>query len=284
MLLVGFQPNEVKRMKCNPAELTQTQRFDELYLRSQSSVMLSIERSVCGCGYGGSSWTTQDDADAIIEALNLRPEMNLLDLGAGSGWPALYMAAKTGCNAMLVDLPPNGLQIAEQRAIKDGISKQIKTKVADAAQLPFSDSSFDAVSHSDLLCCLEQKHLVLASCRSVIRSTGRMVFTVISIAPDLSADQRKRAIENGPEFIASDDTYTNMLDQSGWKIINHKDLTKAYSTSCERQLLADELHQEELVSLIGKNEYLERVSGWRNQLEAIQDGLFLREQYSAVPH
>lgn len=270
-------------MKCTPAELAQTKRLDELYVRSQSSVMLSIERSVCGCAFGGSSWTTRNEADDLIESLNLQSEMTLLDLGAGSGWPALYMARKTGCDAMLVDLPPSGLQIAEQRAVKDGISQQIKTRVADAAQLPFGDCSFDAVSHSDLLCCLEQKYLVLASCRRVIRSTGRMVFTVISVASGLSAEQCKRAIENGPEFIASDDTYANMLDQTGWKIISRKDVTKAYAASCERQLQADYSYAEELVSLVGKDEYLERVSGWRAKLEVIDDGLLLREQFLAVP-
>jgi hypothetical protein len=78
-------------MTFSPEERAQTDRFDELYVRAQSPVILSIERSVCGCDYGGTSWTTRDEAERIGAILGLRPGLRLLDLGAGSGWPALYL-------------------------------------------------------------------------------------------------------------------------------------------------------------------------------------------------
>ena len=30
---------------------------------------------------------------AIVEVLNLQPDLQLLEVGAGSGWPGLYLAA-----------------------------------------------------------------------------------------------------------------------------------------------------------------------------------------------
>jgi hypothetical protein len=73
-------------MTRSPEEQAQRQRFEEFYVTAQSPVMLSIERSVCGCGYGGNSWTTQPEARAIAALLELRPGMRLLDVGAGSCW------------------------------------------------------------------------------------------------------------------------------------------------------------------------------------------------------
>ncbi len=270
-------------MRCTPEQLAQMERFENVYARSQSPVMLSIERSVCGCDYGGNSWTTRTEADGLIASLELQPGSRLLDLGAGSGWPALYMAEKSGCSVTLVDLPANGLRIAEERATKDGISHRVTTVIADAAHLSFPDSSFDAISHSDLLCCLKHKRSVLASCRRTIRPNGRMAFTVISVAPGLSIEQRRRAVENGPEFIDSDDDYSSMLDQTGWKIINCQDITAAFAASCKRQLEADETQEQELSTFIGKDEFSERVSGWRAELAAIDDCLLRREQFVAVP-
>ena len=245
---------------CSPEERAQKERFESLYERAQSPVMLTIERSVCGCDYGGSSWTTTAEAEHMVGRLALRPGMRLLDLGAGSGWPGLYMARKSGCDIVLADLPLAGLRIAAQRAASDGIQRRVLVASSDAAALPFPEGCFDAISHSDLLCCLRQKRSVLAACRGAIRRQGRMAFTVISIAPGLSAEDRGRALANGPEFVESDSEYPTLLVQTGWKVTGHEDITAEYAASCRRQLEADEAQTEGLVALMGANMVAERLA------------------------
>jgi len=269
-------------MTRNPQEQAQRERFESLYTRSQSPVMLAIERSVCGCDYGGNSWTTRAEAEQMAARLALHPGVRLLDLGAGSGWPGLYMSKTSGCDVVLVDLSLAGLSIAARRAENDGIPGNIWSAFADAAALPFLDGGFDAVSHSDLLCCLRQKRSVLADCRRVVRH-GRMVFTVISAAPSLSAERYLRAVANGPEFIETDTDYSTLLAQTGWIITDREDITTAYAGSCRRQLSADEAQKEGLVALIGAGEFAERVAEWRSKLAAMGDDLLRRELFAAVP-
>ena len=139
---------------CSEAEVALKKRFEDAYARSMQPVLQEIEREVCGCDYGGNSWTTRQQADALIGLLDLDADSDLIDLGAGAGWPGLYLAKHSGCRLTIVDLPEIGLQLAEQRANKEGLRNRVTTAVADAADLPFPAAGFDAVSHSDLLCCL----------------------------------------------------------------------------------------------------------------------------------
>ena len=60
------------KMTCSPEERAQRERCDELYVRAQSPVMLTIERSVCGCNYGASGWTTEREAERLATLLALR--------------------------------------------------------------------------------------------------------------------------------------------------------------------------------------------------------------------
>ncbi|WP_193367374.1 SAM-dependent methyltransferase [Pelagibius marinus] len=270
-------------MSLSVEEQAQRQRLEERYLWACAPVMLAIERRVCGCDYGGTSWTTRSEADRMAARLALRPGVRLLDLGAGSGWPGLYLAATTGCDATLVDLPVNGLKIARDRAREDGLASRVRAMVADAAALPFAEGAFDAISHSDLLCCLKQKGEVLAACRRAVRDGGRMVFTVISVAPDLPPARYRLAVARGPEFLETDSDYPALLAEAGWAVVESDDITSDYVGSCRRQLDADMTQKEPLTALIGAEEFDQRLTDWQGKLAALDDGLLRRRFFVAAP-
>jgi len=270
-------------MRCTQEELALKDRFEAFYSRSRAPVMLAVERSVCGCDYGGNSWTTRATADDMTRHLGLGPGVRLLELGAGSGWPGLYQAGTSGCDVVLVDLPETGLRIARERAAQEGIGERVETVVADASDLPFAEQSFDAISHSDLLCCLPRKRAVLEGCRRIIRAQGRMVFTVISVAPGLTPDSHARAVRHAPDYVESESDYPAMLAATGWKITGHEDLTEGYIASGKHQIEADEDHREGLETLLGRAEAAERLADWRVKLAAMSDGLYLRELFVAAP-
>ena len=170
---------------------------------ARSDAMRDLERSVCGCDYGSNGGTTRLEAERIAQLLELRPAAKLLDVGAGSGWPGLYLAQLTGCDVVLVDLPLAALRIARERAAADGLAQRCEVVVADGAALPFRDASFDALSHSDVLCCTPDKLGVLRACRRVARDGARMVFTIIALAPSLSDSERRIAMASAPSLLTS---------------------------------------------------------------------------------
>ena len=60
----------------------------------------------------------------MIEHLRLRASNNLLDIGAGAGWPGLYLVLQNGCAVILLDLLEIGLRLVEARAQADGMTTQ----------------------------------------------------------------------------------------------------------------------------------------------------------------
>lgn len=270
-------------MALSPEELAKRERFAQTYARSQCPVILSVERRACGCDYGGNSWTTRDEARRMAALLGLQPGVRLLDVGAGAGWPGLYIAKETGCDAMLVDLPLIGLRVASERAVKDGMSDRCRVAVADGSQMPFRDGSFDAVSHSDILCCLKNKRGVLEACRRVTRDGGRMVFTVIWITPGLSRDDYRRALNQAPEFGETETDYPTLLGQTGWTVTDASDVTEGYADSVRRFIRADGEFKDGLEALLGAAEFAERQAGWHSELRAIEEGLLRRDLFVATP-
>lgn len=262
-----------------PAAMKRFMREREL---AHAPVRLEIERRVCGCDYGATSWTTRDEAGRVAELLRLGPGKLLLDIGAGAGWPGLELAATTGCAVVLADIPFYGLQAVMERAEADGLRGAVWVAVADGAALPFTCGRLDAVSHSDVLCCLVPKLATLESCRRVARTGGRTAFTVISIPPGLSSADRERAVAASPPFTEADEEYPAMLERSGWEITDHIDLTAEFIDSTRRMLEEEEAHADKLRALHGEDDFAARLSRKRSRIGILEQGLLRRELFAAT--
>jgi ubiquinone/menaquinone biosynthesis C-methylase UbiE len=260
-----------------------SERFADEYNRAQSPVMLDLERAVCGCDYGGTSWTTRDEAEQMGRLLGLAEGRTLLEIGAGSGWPALFLARETGCDATLVDVPHDALRIAADRVASESPKGEISLVVADGAALPFQSGLFDAVSHSDVLCCLARKLDVLDECRRVIRHVGMMVFSVISIAPGLSRAKHARAVDFGPPYVETGPGYPELLEKTGWKIIEQMDVSATYEETGRCHLREMEALADGMSELLGESEFAEMLVRRRRSVESIADRIVRRDLFVVSP-
>ena len=253
--------------------------FEKSYEQARLPAVRELERSVLGCDYGGTSWTTRSQADDIGTSLDLGPGVHLLEVGAGSGWPGLFLAQATGCNVTLVDLPFNALQLAIERAVEDGIEQRSRAVAASGAALPFNDGSFDAVGHSDVLCCMPEKSSMLQECRRVLRPGGKMLFSVIAPAPSLSESDYKEALEAGPPFVEVPGNYASMLRDSGWQVLEIRDVTEEYLQSLRTLVESMIAMQDAVTEALGIDEYQEQLERRQFQVVALDRGLLVREIY-----
>jgi SAM-dependent methyltransferase len=85
---------------------------------------------------------TEMAANEFIDRRSLRSGMRVLDVACGSGNLAIP-AAKAGANVTGIDIAPNLLAEAGERAIREGVS--IRFDEGDAEDLPYGKGTFDLV-------------------------------------------------------------------------------------------------------------------------------------------
>ena len=133
------------------SEAAALKRFTSRYEIWGAGASRLIDMEVCGADLGTNGYTTMAQADALVGVLRLRPGVRLLDIGAGLGWPSLYLAAVSGCEAVVTDIPATAIRDAAQRAEKRRLNGRASFAVASAVHLPFHPRSFDAIVHTDTL-------------------------------------------------------------------------------------------------------------------------------------
>lgn len=107
----------------------------------------------------------------LLDAVGVRSGVRLLDVATGPGYVAAA-AARRGAGVVGVDF--SAAMLAEARRQHPGVEFQ----EGDAEALPFPDSSFDAVVMNFGLLHLGRPEQALAEARRVLRSGGKVGFTV----------------------------------------------------------------------------------------------------------
>ena len=253
--------------------------FEQQHERHTHPAIRALERDVLGCDFGGTSWTTKAQADQIPVALDLNSDSHLLEIGAGTGWPGLYMASLTGCDVTLLDIPVNALKHAQQRAIDEELAHHTRAVAASGEALPFADEVFQAIGHSDVLCCLPKKLTMLNECRRVAQTGAKMMFYVIAPGRGLSGQDLAEARQAGPPFVSVAANYVDLLALSAWTILQKTDLTDEYLRTLRRMVNGLEQQTGVLKDAFGSDEFRYQLQHRKRQIAAIENGLLEREMY-----
>ena len=116
--------------------------------------------------------------EAIINYLQPKDGQKILDIAAGTGEPALSIAAsiKNGV-VTITDISEEMMEIAREKAIAKELSN-IETVICDASDLPFENGSFDAVSCRFGFMFFPDIQLAANEIYRVLKPGGRFATTV----------------------------------------------------------------------------------------------------------
>jgi SAM-dependent methyltransferase len=121
----------------------------------------------------------QPVTDALVEYARPRPGMRVLDVGSGTGEPAISLAAsvETHGHVAALDLSAELLAIAQERAQARGLTN-FSTRQADAHSLPFPDGSFDLATSRFGVMFFRDPELAFRELHRVLEPGARACFLV----------------------------------------------------------------------------------------------------------
>jgi ubiquinone/menaquinone biosynthesis C-methylase UbiE len=82
---------------------------------------------------------------ALIELCHINKDSYVLDVGCGAGATPCWLAKSIGCRVVGVDIREKMVERSKERARREKVIEHVEFRVADAQDLPFQDSLFDAV-------------------------------------------------------------------------------------------------------------------------------------------
>jgi cyclopropane fatty-acyl-phospholipid synthase-like methyltransferase len=132
--------------------ILETERFGQRYAASGNVASQAAELEALGSDYSATGYTTREQADELGYLLALGPGSVLVDIGAGCGWPGLYLATAFGCSVVSVDPIIEGAAAARDRISRDGIESRALALLATGEQVPIRTGSIDAIVHADVMC------------------------------------------------------------------------------------------------------------------------------------
>ncbi|HEV7351157.1 class I SAM-dependent methyltransferase [Telluribacter sp.] len=139
----------------------------------------------------GVSWVFQtlnhsDEAatrEFMISLMGLKPGMTVLEVGAGTGKDSALIIdqIKPGGTAVLSDLSPNMLRLAQDKLPNDDVN--VHYFLGNGSYLPFADDTFDAVFHFGGINTFSERKRAFDELTRVVRPGGKVVVGDESIAP-----------------------------------------------------------------------------------------------------
>lgn len=98
----------------------------------------------------------------------------MLDVAAGRGTSAFCLAEKFGCKVTGIDLSEDNVRLANQEAEQRALSGSVRFQYGDAENLPFIDSTFDAVICECAFCTFPNKPQAAQQFFRILKPGGQL--------------------------------------------------------------------------------------------------------------
>jgi sarcosine/dimethylglycine N-methyltransferase len=116
----------------------------------------------------------------LAKLAGITADMSVLDVGAGLGGPARFLAATCGCRVTGVDLSEPFVDAARYLTERTGQSGEVWFETGSALELPFDDGRFNVVLLQHVAMNISDRGRLYREIRRVLRSGGRFAtFDVI---------------------------------------------------------------------------------------------------------
>jgi cyclopropane fatty-acyl-phospholipid synthase-like methyltransferase len=217
--------------------------------------------------YGVFSDPSQDLASAtraltqaMIEAAEIDPGMEVLDIGCGTGAPACALAAELGARVTGITTSAEGVEAARARAAAAGLESSVSFEQRDGMDNGFAEASFDRTWVLESSHLMRERGRLIAECARVLRPGGRLALCDIVLRRRLDLLEVKRLREPlmllrevfGDARMEPLAHYAHLALDRGLVVEQQTDLTEATRPTFARWRENADRNRDEVVALLGE--------------------------------
>ena len=178
--------------------------------------------------------------DALAHRAGIGATSRVLDVCAGLGGPARFVAGRRGARVVALELH-RGRAAGAARLNRLVGARSVTVVRGDATALPFAQGAFDACLSQEALLHISDKATVLAECHRVLAPGGRIAFSDWIAFPRLGDREREQLWEwMAATTLQTLEGYSALLGRAGFSSVEAEDLSAEWRPIVRKRL---ELHR-----------------------------------------
>jgi sarcosine/dimethylglycine N-methyltransferase len=196
--------------------------------------------------------------DALARRAGITATTRVLDLCAGLGGPARFLASRRACQVVAVELNAGRAAGAARLTRLVSLQQRVRVVRGDATRLPLASGRFDACLSQEAFLHVEDKAAVLGEAHRVLAPGGRLAFTDWVARPRLGDGERRRLREwMAAVSLQTLDTYRALLGAAGFGAVTVEDLADEWRAVLRTRLTMFRALRADTVARLGEARYRE---------------------------
>jgi len=186
-------------------------------------------------------------------------DVRVLDIGAGYGGAARYLAKTFGCHVVALNLSAVENERNRQMNREQGLDHLIEVVDGSFEDIPFPDASFDCVWSQDAILHSGNRMRVLQEAVRVMKPGAELVFTDPMQADDCPAGVLQPILDRiHLQTLGSPGFYTGTLTDLGLEDLGYEDQRHQLVNHYGR-VLAETQHREDELAQVVRRDYIARM-------------------------
>ncbi|MED7951638.1 methyltransferase domain-containing protein [Streptomyces sp. BE20] len=166
--------------------------------------------------------------DLVAGRLGAAPGRSLLDVGCGTGRPALRIARATGGQVSGISVSAEDIALARTRADAAGLADRVDFRYADACALPFESASFDGAWAVESMMHIPDRTAALTEIARTLRPGSTLVVTDVLLRSPVTGEAaetvRRTCRAFGSPALPEPAELRTALDRAGLEVLEFQDI------------------------------------------------------------
>lgn len=228
-----------------------------------------------GDDLGQQSFATVRYFDDLSARVGMDEGSEVLDVGSGTGGPAIHMATTTGCRMTGVEITEVGVEVARGLLSGTGLEDRVAFVQADGMSMPFEDGSFDIAISMNVMNVFEDKVALFREVRRLLRPGGTWAFLSGTFEFDEGDAEVRRRMQRGyaiPQYTDSLATYKAKLAEAGFRVDEVVEYISDFRVQMDRWRTAWIRHRDAIAEEQGAEQTDHHIDYFTCYLEMIDAG------------